>query len=145
MAELVVLGVRLVLEIVVPVIILAATEHQKETQQQRKRQPKPVARRRRAAPVPSPLANVAPATQIDTIFHSVKPTDTLAGLSIMYDTPMADIRRANNLWGDQIQHLQLLLIPLPKLEAKKITDEQEAPAVSSEPSPSMPESEKVDA
>jgi hypothetical protein len=55
----------------------------------------------------------------NVIFHSVSRYDTLPGLSLLYNVPMQEIRIANGLFGDQIQHLRLLLIPLPSTQSAK--------------------------
>jgi hypothetical protein len=48
----------------------------------------------------------------DYLMHTVRPTDTLAGLEVRYGVSAAQIRRSNpQMVGDVFQHIKLLRIP----------------------------------
>ncbi|GJJ06720.1 hypothetical protein Clacol_000916 [Clathrus columnatus] len=50
---------------------------------------------------------------VDVVVHKVMRTDTLAGISLKYNIPLAQLRKANKLWTNDSIHLRnVLYIPL---------------------------------
>lgn len=59
--------------------------------------------------------------QIDFVYYTVKPGDTLHNLSVKYSCPVASIKRLNNLWSDQ-EFFGLTKVKLPTGKLRLIAD-----------------------
>ncbi|TFK44289.1 hypothetical protein BDQ12DRAFT_672710 [Crucibulum laeve] len=69
--------------------------------------------------VASPTSSLA-AEEKDVLVHEVTDKDSLAGVSLKYGIPMAELRRANHLWASDPIHLRkTLYIPIDKASRAK--------------------------
>ncbi|EJU04147.1 hypothetical protein DACRYDRAFT_20770 [Dacryopinax primogenitus] len=52
---------------------------------------------------------------VEVIVHEIRPTDSLAGVALKYNVPLATLRRTNKLWASDSIHLRsTLYIPISK-------------------------------
>lgn len=139
--EAVFLLIQLVVQLIDFGLRIAADPQQpqrKRPSQSSKRPPANPASKQAAVVVADPNTSASN----DVIFHSISKNDTLAGISLLYDVPVASIRTANGLRGDQIQHLRMIIVPLPKVSKK--VDDLILPVIEDLPPEPTKESEKVD-
>lgn len=75
-----------------------------------------------------------PPPQVDgTQVHYVTPMDTIAGIAIRYDVPIAELRRFNKLANDNIHVRNYLMIPRPPTKKSSSEDDVVASSPPSAP------------
>ncbi|KZO98793.1 carbohydrate-binding module family 50 protein [Calocera viscosa TUFC12733] len=72
---------------------------------------------------------------VEVLVHEITPTDSLAGVALKYNVPLATLRRTNKLWASDTIHLRsTLYIPVPKKPRPALTHSVSVPTIPTSPS-----------